>query len=196
VVPVICNVLTAPHIQDSIYSWTNLRHYWRYIDNSMCVILQTWCQYSVQPPDYAMWTVAPDIYNVNTVPHVLASVFKWTYLRWYWRYVQMSMGLIPQTLCQMLRISSSLSYVNCGPGHIQCIYSSTYSGFNIQMNVSALILEICRQFNRPYTANFVPIQRTSCSLHNVNCGSGHMQCIYRSAYSYFNAHLNVSALQL
>jgi hypothetical protein len=46
--------------------------------------------------------------------------------------------------------------VNCGPGHMQCNYSSAYSGHNIQLNVSPLLLEIPRQFNARYTANLVP----------------------------------------
>jgi hypothetical protein len=64
------------------------------------------------------------------------------------------MYVILQTWCQIQRTSSSLRYLNCGPGHIQCIYSSAYSGFNIHLNVSALLLEISRQFNARYTANF------------------------------------------
>jgi hypothetical protein len=45
--------------------------------------------------------------------------------------------------------------VNYDPGHMQCNYSSEYSGFNIQLNVSALILVISRQFNERYTAILV-----------------------------------------
>jgi hypothetical protein len=44
--------------------------------------------------------------------------------------------------------------VNCGPGHIEFIYSSAYSGFNNHLNVSELILVIYRQFNARYTANW------------------------------------------
>jgi hypothetical protein len=44
VVPDIYNTFTAPHIQTSIFIWTYLRCYWKYHDNSMLVILQTWCQ--------------------------------------------------------------------------------------------------------------------------------------------------------
>jgi hypothetical protein len=66
------------------------------------------------------------------------------------------MCVILQICCQIQRTSSSLCYVNCCPVHIQCNYSSAYSGFNILLNVSPLILEICRQINGPYTANFVP----------------------------------------
>jgi hypothetical protein len=44
VVPTIYNVITAQHIQASIFNCSYLRCYSRYLDNSMCVILQTWCQ--------------------------------------------------------------------------------------------------------------------------------------------------------
>jgi hypothetical protein len=96
------------------------------------------------------------------------------------------------TLLPLQRTYSSLRNVNCGPGHIQCIYSSTYSGFNIQLNISTPLLEIYRQFNVRYTANMVPIQRTASSLRGVNCGPGHIHCKYISAYSGFNIQLNVS----
>jgi hypothetical protein len=44
VVPAIYNALTAPHNQNSIFVWTFLRCYCTYHDNSMLVVLQTWCQ--------------------------------------------------------------------------------------------------------------------------------------------------------
>jgi hypothetical protein len=223
VVPDMCNVVTSPPIQSSIFNWTSLRCYWRYVDNSMLLILQSWCQihrisislrylncgpghilqlhifriqystaricanigdmstiqcalyckhcakYSAHPIVYATWTVVPSIYNVFTAPHIQASIFNWTYLGWYWRYVENSMRLIPQTWCQMLRIYSSLRYVNCGPGHIQCSYISAYSGFSMLQNVSALMLMISRQCNMRYTANWEPstahiLQFTLCEL--------------------------------
>jgi hypothetical protein len=79
------------------------------------------------------------------------------------------MCVILQTWCQIQRTSSGLRYVNYGPGHIQCIYSSIYSDFNVHLNVSALLLEISRQFNSRYTANVVPntahtLQFTLCDL--------------------------------
>jgi hypothetical protein len=79
------------------------------------------------------------------------------------------MLLILQPWWKIQSTSSSLRYVVCGPGHIQCIYSSEYSGFNIQLNVSALILVISRQFNERYTAILVPntarlLQFTLCEL--------------------------------
>jgi hypothetical protein len=66
------------------------------------------------------------------------------------------MSAILQAWCQLQCTSSSLRYVHCGPGHIECIYSSAYSDFNIHLNVSGLLLEIARQFNACLTAYFEP----------------------------------------
>jgi hypothetical protein len=107
-----------------------------------------------------------------------------------------SMRVILQTLSQIQRISSRLLYVNCGPGQIQCIYSSAYSDFNVHLNVYALLLEISRQFNSRILQTWCQIQLTSSGLRYVNCGPGHIQYIYSSIHSDFNIHLNVSALLL
>jgi hypothetical protein len=98
-----------------------------------------------------------------------ASIFNWTYLRCNWTYHDYSMCVILQTWCPIQRTYSSLRYVNCGPGHTQGTYISAYLGFNIQLNVSPPLLEICRQFKARYTAKFVPntarmIQFTLCAL--------------------------------
>jgi hypothetical protein len=84
-------------------------------------------------------------------------------------YLVNAMSVILQAWCQLQRTSSSLRYVNCGPGHVDCIYSSAYSDFNIQMKVSPLLLEVSRQCNERYTASLVPItahilQFTLCEL--------------------------------
>jgi hypothetical protein len=146
---------------------------------------------------FTLWElVVPHIYNVITASHIQASIFNWTYLRCYPRHLDNSMRFVLQTWCQIWRTSSSLRNVNCGPGHIQCNYSSTYSGSNIQQNVAPLLLEICRQFGERNTATLVAILRTASSLRRVNCGPGHIQCIHSSAYTDINIQLNVPALLL
>jgi hypothetical protein len=139
VVPAVYSVITVTNIQYSIFNSSYLRCYCIYVHHSASVILQTWYQYSAQPPDCSIWIVVPAIYSVITVPHIQASIFNWTYLRCYRRYITNSMRLILQTLCQIQCIPPSLRHLNCGPWHIQWIYSSAYSGFNIQMNVCALL---------------------------------------------------------
>jgi hypothetical protein len=81
--PALYSTITAPHIQASIFNWMYLLCYRRYIDNSMWVILQPWCQYSAHPPDHAIWTVVPDLYNELTALHIQDSIFNSTYLRRY-----------------------------------------------------------------------------------------------------------------
>jgi hypothetical protein len=112
--------------------------------------------YSAHPPAFAMWTVVPHIYNVFIAPHIQSWIFDWSYLRCCLRYADICMRVILQIWCQIQSTSSGLRYVNCGPGHIQCIYNSIYSDINIHMNVSALLLYISRQFNARYTANLLP----------------------------------------
>jgi hypothetical protein len=112
--------------------------------------------YSALPLAFAMWTVVPHVYNVFTAPRIQSWIFDWTYLRCSWRYADICMRVILQIMCQIQSPSSGLRYVNCGPGHIQCIYISAYSDFNVHLYVSALLLEISRQFNSRYTANLVP----------------------------------------
>jgi hypothetical protein len=124
---------------------------------SACVLYCKFCaKYRAQPPVYAMWTVVPDIYNVFTAPYIQTSIFIWTYLLCYCTYHDNRMRVMLQTCYQIQRTSSSLCYVNCGPGYIQSIFSSACLDFNIQLWPSALLLYISRQFNSRYTANLVP----------------------------------------
>jgi hypothetical protein len=156
VVPDIYNVITVTYNQASIFKWTNLRCCWRYPDISMRLILKIWCQILRTSCSLRYVNCGPEIYNAITFPPIQASMYKWQHLLWYWIYIDKSMCVIWHTWCQTQRTSSSLRYLNCGPGHIQCNYSSAYSGFNIQLNLSALLLTICRHFDAHYTANWVP----------------------------------------
>jgi hypothetical protein len=94
----------------------------------------------------------------------------------------------------MQRTSSSLRYMNCGPGHMQCNYSSAFPDFSIQLNVSALLMDMSRKFNESYTAIWVP--NTAHVLQFTLCGlwSRDIQYNYSSAYSGFNIQLHVTAL--
>jgi hypothetical protein len=124
---------------------------------------------SAHQPVYAMWTMVSNIRNIFTASHFQVSIFNWTYLCCYWRYSDISVRVMLQIWCQIQRTPSSLSYVNCGPRHKHCNYSSAYSGINIQLDVSPLLLEMSRQFNERYTSNLVPniariLQFTLCEL--------------------------------
>jgi hypothetical protein len=141
-----------------------------HITTIQCVLYcKLGAKYSAHPPVYAMCTVVPDIYNKFTAPHIETSIFIWTYLRCYWKYLDNSMLLILQTWCQIQRTSSSLRYLTCGPGYIQWNDNTAYSDFNVHLIVSGLLLEISGQFNSRYNANLVPntthiLQFTLCDL--------------------------------
>jgi hypothetical protein len=90
-------------------------------------------KYSAHRPVNVVWNLVPDIYKVFTAPHIYASIFSCRQLRCYSRFHMKSMPVILQTWCQIQRVSSRLRNVNCGPGHIQSIYSSWWSGHNIQL---------------------------------------------------------------
>jgi hypothetical protein len=66
------------------------------------------------------------------------------------------MRVIMQIRCHIWRTPSRLRYVNCGPSHIECNFCTAYSGFNVQLNVSALLFETSRQFKARSTVNLVP----------------------------------------
>jgi hypothetical protein len=98
------------------------------------------------------------------------------------------MRVMLQTWSQIQRTSTRLRYVNSGPGHIQCIYSTAYSLLNIQLNVSAMLLEISRQFNERYTANMVPniahiLQFSLCELWSRSYTKYLQLFIFRLQYS-------------
>jgi hypothetical protein len=128
-------------------------------------------KFSAHTPAYAVWILVSDIYNVFIAPHIQATIFNWTYLRCNWRYSDTSFRVILQIWRQIQRTSSSLRCVNCGPGHIQYNYSSAYSGYNIRLNISALLLEIIGHIDARYTANLESntahiVQFTLCELRS------------------------------
>jgi hypothetical protein len=109
-------------------------------------------------------------------------------MRCNWRYLDNSMRAIQQTLCQIQLTSYSLRCGNCGPGHIQCNYSSAYGGFNIRLNPSALLLEIFRHFDARYTANLVTntahiLRFTLYVLWSRTCTTNLQLLIFRPQYS-------------
>jgi hypothetical protein len=132
--------------------------------------------------------MVPDRYSAFTAPYIQTSIFIWTYLHCYCTYHDNSMRFILHSWCQIQRTSSSLCYVNCGPGHIQSTYSSEYSGFNIRLNLSALLLEIIGHVDARYTANLLPntahiLRFTLCDLWSRPYTRYFQHRIFRLQYS-------------
>jgi hypothetical protein len=113
------------------------------------------------------------------------------------------MRVIMHSWCQIQRSSSNLCYVNCGSGHIQCNFSTAYSGFNIRLNLSALLLEIIRHVYARYNASLVLntthiVKFTLCALWSRTY-TMHLQLhIFRLQYSFeriCNAIAHITTIQ-
>jgi hypothetical protein len=94
--------------------------------------------------------------NVITDLHIEASVINWTYFRCNCRYGDNSMLAILHLSSQMQPKSSGSCYVTSGPSQIQYNYSSSYGGFNFQLNVSPLRMVVYRQIDIYYTPHLQP----------------------------------------
>lgn len=81
---------------------------------------------------------------------------KSTNIRCNLRYVNTSMRAALTFLWRIQRTSSSLIYINTGPRQIlrTCIF--TYWSWNIWINVSPLLLEICRHLDARHTPHLMP----------------------------------------
>jgi hypothetical protein len=100
-------------------------------------------------------------------------------------------------LCSRIQTKSSrLRYVNYGPCQIQYNYFSWYSGFNIQLNVSPLLLLVYRQIYVRYTPHL--LRNTGHSSRSVLCQIWYrkMQYSYNSSSSGCNNPLNVNPTML
>jgi hypothetical protein len=102
--------------------------------------------------------------NVTADLVIEASVINWTYFRCNCRNVDNSMLAILHLCSQMQPKSSCLRYVIAGPSQIQCNYSSSYAGFNIQLNVSPMRVVVYRQIDACYSPYLMPN-----TGHNMRC---------------------------
>jgi hypothetical protein len=86
---------------------------------------ETWCQ--IQRTSTSLRHVICGRGHILSIYSSACSGFNihCSYLRCYCRYHINSMRVILQTWCQIQRTPSSFRYVNRGPGHIQCNYSSS-----------------------------------------------------------------------
>jgi hypothetical protein len=125
--------------------------------------------YSAHPPVSAMWTVVPDIYNVIT-----AGVFRLQYSA---DRICAAIGYMSTIQCAWY-CKFGAKYSTHPPAYASwTVIPDIYNAFtaphiecsNIQLNVSALLLQISRQFDVRYTAKLLPntahiVQFTLCDL--------------------------------
>jgi hypothetical protein len=190
VVPDIYNAFTAPHIQRWIFIWTYLRCYWRYLDNSMRVILQTLSQ--IQRISYRLR-------NVNCSPGYIQGIYSSVYL------------------CFNIQLQVSAPAIG-GISTIQCaLYCKLWAKYSAYPTVYAMwtvVPAIYKVFTAPLTEasifscryhrcycryhinsmrvilqSWCQLQRTCFILRYMICSTGQIQSIYRSAYLCFTIQL-------
>jgi hypothetical protein len=133
-------------------------------------------KYSARQPVFAMSSLWPVKYSAIAVLEILPEILNRTYLCFHSRYVDNPMRVTLHIRCQIQCPSAGLRCVNSVPCQIQRYCRFGDSAGNIQLAVSLLSLETCRQFDARYTPHLLQIQCTRSSLHYLNSGRGLFQC--------------------
>ena len=125
------NVIAVLRIQDSIFHWKYLHCCWWYLHKSIRIVYHICCLIQRTSFGLRFANSGPVNYSVIAVLEVLPKIFNWTYLRFHCWYLDNSM--------------LALLYIWC----------TAYSGFNIPLIVSTLLLAISRQFDAFSTPNLM-----------------------------------------
>jgi hypothetical protein len=147
------------------YCWSNrgisislpyLRRYFTYLDNSMCVIIPSWCRihrislglvYITTRPRHNIWFYRCSYTCIRIQLNVSPSLF---------RYLDMSICFIIPSLCSIHWISLGLVYITTRHCYIIWFYHCSYTGISIHLNLSLSLFHISRQFDVSYYPFLVP----------------------------------------
>jgi hypothetical protein len=115
------------------------------------------CKMQPKSSRYATSSLVAVKFNIVTVLLMQASISHWMCIRCDWWFIDKSTRVILHICCQMQPNSSRYGYVNTGASQIQYSYSSSFAGFNIQLNVSPIRFVVYRQIDACYTPYLLPI---------------------------------------
>lgn len=150
------SVFSVVYIQYYAFKPTYLRFCCSYADNSIRVIIHICCRIQGALSGLRCVNSGPCTSSVIAVLHIRSQIFESTFLLFYSTHAENSMHLILHSCCQIQPTSGALSYVISGLRQIQRSFSFAYSGWNILINVSPLLLQICRQRKACYTPKLLP----------------------------------------
>jgi hypothetical protein len=150
------NVFAVLVIQASIFNWTYLRCNWRYGAHSMTVILYDGCQ---------IQSTSTSLRYINSGHCQVRRSFSFAYLglnivvilsHFLFQICRLFEALYTPRL--LLNTAHSIRFVLRHPWSItyQWLCSFANSVLYIQLNVSPLVLVICRQFDVRYTRDMLP----------------------------------------
>jgi hypothetical protein len=161
-----------------------------YLDNSMCVIIPSWCRihrislgsvYITTRPCHIIWFYHCSYTCIRIQLNVSPSLF---------RYLDKSICFMIPSWCRIHCTSLGLIYINAGSCHVIWFYCCSYTGITIQLTVSPSVIDIPRQFHVrhvPLLALYTP-HVSRFSLHKLQTLSYHMILplfIYRFKYSIY-----------
>jgi hypothetical protein len=121
-----------------------------YLDNSMCVIIPSWCRiqrislgsvYINTRPCHIIWFFCCSYTCIRNQLNVPPSLF---------RYLDKSICFIIPSWCRIRRKSLGLVYITTRLCHIIWFYHCSYTGISIQLAVSPSLFHISRQFDVRY----------------------------------------------
>jgi hypothetical protein len=153
--PVKSNIITFLDTQSTIFNLTYLFRYWSHVDNSMRVILLICSQihstisglsYAISGPgknQYIYISCYSGFKIKLNVSLLLLVASRQIYAR------------ILHIICQIQSTISCLRSVKSGSRQMQYNYSSSYAGFNIQLNVPPQRLVDYRQIDARYTPHLL-----------------------------------------
>jgi hypothetical protein len=127
-----------------------------YLDNSMCVIIASWCRKHRTSPRlvyiytgscHAICSYCCSYTGIRIQLNVSPSLIA---------YLDKSMCVIIPSWCRIHSISLGLVYITTRPAHIIRFYHCTCTGISIQFTVSPSLFHISRQFDVHYNPLLVP----------------------------------------
>jgi hypothetical protein len=183
---------TVVRVQVYVINIIYLRLYLRYLDNSMCVIIPSWC---------LIHRISLGLVYINTrLCHII-----WFYRCSYtciriqlivspslFRYLDKSICFIIPSWCCIQGISLGLVYINSRPCHIIWFYRCSYTCIRIQLNVSPSLF-------RYLDKSICFIIPSWCSIHWISLGlvyittrPSHIIWFYHCSYTGISIQFSVS----
>jgi hypothetical protein len=138
-----------------------------YLDNSMCVIIRSWCRihritlgffYINCRPCHIIWSYCCPYTGISIQFTVSPLVFA---------YLDNLMCVIFHSLRTIHRTSVGLVYINTGPCHFIWFCCCSYSSISNQYNVSPLIFDISRQYDVRYNPSLRLVYMNSRPCHII-----------------------------
>jgi hypothetical protein len=129
--PVMLYDFTVHHMQVQVFSLPYLRRYFTYLDNSICVIIPSWCR---------IHCISLRLFYMNSRPCHIIWFYRCSYTciriqfnvsPWLYTYLDNSIWFIIPSWCRIHRISLGLVYITTRPCHIIWFYHCSYTGIRI-----------------------------------------------------------------